>query len=75
MATAARITIAEVEEIVEPGQLRPDEIHIPSIYVKRLIKGQNYVKRIERLTLSKKGPQKQEATPEAKMRGKKILQK
>ncbi len=47
IATAGKITIAEVEEIVEPGQLRPDEIHVPGIYVKRLIKGPKYEKRIE----------------------------
>jgi len=51
MATAAKICIAEVEEIVEPGELRPDEIHLPGIYVQRLIKGPSYEKRIEKLTL------------------------
>jgi 3-oxoacid CoA-transferase subunit A len=50
MATAAHITIAEVEEIVEVGELDPDQIHTPSIFVQRLFKGQNYEKRIERLT-------------------------
>jgi acyl CoA:acetate/3-ketoacid CoA transferase alpha subunit len=38
MATAAKITIAEVEEIVEAGVLKPDEIHLPGIYVHRIIK-------------------------------------
>jgi hypothetical protein len=47
MARAAKCTIAEVEEIVEVGQLDPDEIHLPSIYVHRLIKGPKYEKRIE----------------------------
>ncbi|PRP72985.1 hypothetical protein PROFUN_14648, partial [Planoprotostelium fungivorum] len=47
MATAARVTIAEVEEIVEEGQLHPDEIHLPGIYVHRLVKGDHYEKRIE----------------------------
>eukprot|EP00026_Physarum_polycephalum_P005617 Phypoly_transcript_05652.p1 GENE.Phypoly_transcript_05652~~Phypoly_transcript_05652.p1 ORF type:complete len:372 (+),score=69.38 Phypoly_transcript_05652:206-1321(+) len=51
MATAGKITIAEVEEIVEPGVLKPDEIHVPGIYVHRIVKGENYEKRIERLTL------------------------
>src|SRR5262245_40025600 len=37
MATAARVTIAEVEEIVEPGQLDPDRVHVPSVYVKRIV--------------------------------------
>lgn len=50
MATAGKITVAEVEEIVEPGFLNPDEIHTPGIYVQRVIQG-NFEKRIERLTL------------------------
>ena len=52
MATAGKITVAEVEEIVEPGELDPDEIHTPGIYVQRVIQG-TFEKRIERLTLSK----------------------
>lgn len=51
-ATAAKITIVEVEEIVEPGQLDPDEIHLPGIYVHRVILGQNYEKRIEKLKIN-----------------------
>ena len=51
IATAGRITIAEVEELVEPGELPPDEIHTPSIYVQRIFQGTNYEKRIERRTL------------------------
>ncbi|WP_299089672.1 CoA transferase subunit A [uncultured Metabacillus sp.] len=50
-AMAGKITIAEVEEIVEPGELDPDEIHTPSIFVQRLLVGTNYQKRIERLTV------------------------
>jgi 3-oxoacid CoA-transferase subunit A len=50
MAMAARVTIAEVEELVEPGALAPDEIHTPGIYVKRVLRGSNYEKRIERRT-------------------------
>lgn len=50
MCKAAKISIVEVEEIVETGQLDPDHIHIPGIYVKRLFKGQNYKKRIENST-------------------------
>lgn len=53
VATAADITIAEVEEIVEPGDIPPDQVHLPGIYVHRLFKGENYEKRIERLTLWK----------------------
>ncbi|GAM20009.1 hypothetical protein SAMD00019534_031840 [Acytostelium subglobosum LB1] len=55
MATAGRITIAEVEEIVEAGELKPDEIHLSGIYVARVIKGPSYEKRIERLTLDQSG--------------------
>ncbi|RBW68391.1 succinyl-CoA--3-ketoacid-CoA transferase [Bacillus taeanensis] len=50
-AMAGKITIAEVEEIVEAGELNPDEIHTPGIYVQRLLLGTNYEKRIERLTV------------------------
>jgi 3-oxoacid CoA-transferase subunit A len=50
MATAAKITVVEVEEIVEPGELNPDHIHTPSIYVDYIIKGEQYAKRIEKRT-------------------------
>ncbi len=53
MATAAKITIAEVEHLVEPGELDPDGIHTPSVYVQRILQGQNYEKRIERRTVRK----------------------
>ncbi|MBX6361417.1 MAG: CoA transferase subunit A [Acidobacterium ailaaui] len=53
MATAARITIAEVEEILKPGDLDPDHIVTPGIYVKRILLGQKYEKRIERRTVRK----------------------
>jgi 3-oxoacid CoA-transferase len=52
MAKASKNTIVEVEEIVEAGEIKPHEIHIPSVYVKRLILGKSYEKKIERLTLS-----------------------
>lgn len=52
MAKAGNITIAEVEELVEPGQLDPDDIHVPGIYVHRIFKGEDYEKRIERKTVS-----------------------
>lgn len=55
MASAANITIAEVEEIVESGKLDPNNIHTPSIYVHRLIQGQNYEKRIEKITTRERG--------------------
>ncbi len=51
-AMAGKITIAEVEEIVEPGELNPDEIHLPGIYVQRLLLGTHYEKRIEKLTVA-----------------------
>lgn len=51
MAAAARITIAEVEELVEPGQLPSDSIMTPGIYVKRIVKGEQYQHRIERRTV------------------------
>lgn len=50
-AMAGKITIAEVEEIVEAGELDPDEIHTPGIYVQRILVGSNYQKRIERRTV------------------------
>lgn len=54
MAMAGRITIAEVEEIVELGELNPDHIHTPGIYVHKIFQGENYQKRIEQLTVRKK---------------------
>lgn len=53
MARAAKITIVEVEEIVELGAIAPDEVHLPGIYVDRIIKGEKYEKRIERVTVQK----------------------
>jgi 3-oxoacid CoA-transferase subunit A len=50
MAKAGNITIAEVEELVAPGELDPDEIHVAGIYVDRIFRGENYQKRIERRT-------------------------
>ena len=54
MATAARITIAEVEHLVEVGELEADHIHTPAIYVKRILQGPKYEKRIEKLTVRKR---------------------
>jgi 3-oxoacid CoA-transferase subunit A len=51
MATAARVTIAEVEELVEPGELDPDLVHTPGIFVHRVVVGPRYEKRIERRTV------------------------
>jgi 3-oxoacid CoA-transferase subunit A len=47
MAMAGRITIAEVEELVEPGEIDPGTVHTPGIYVQRIIHGTNYEKPIE----------------------------
>ncbi|HXH60557.1 MAG TPA: CoA transferase subunit A, partial [Fimbriimonadaceae bacterium] len=54
MATAGKVTIAEVEELVDIGQLEANDIHTPSIFVDRLIQGAKYEKRIERLTTREK---------------------
>ena len=51
MATAGKITIAEVEELVEPGELDPNCIHTPGIFVQRIFKGAHYEKRIEQRTM------------------------
>jgi 3-oxoacid CoA-transferase subunit A len=53
MATAARITIAEVEHLVEVGEIEPDAVHTPGIYVKRILQGEKYERKIERRTLTK----------------------
>ena len=55
MATAARITIAEVEHLVEPGELDPDMVHTPSVFVKRIFQGERFEKRIEKRTVTKAG--------------------
>ncbi len=51
MATAAKITIAEVEELLEPGEIDPDAVVTPGIYVKRVVRGERYERRIERRTV------------------------
>ena len=51
MAMAGRVTIAEVEELVEPGQLDPNHIHSPGIFVQRIFQGKDYEKRIEQVTV------------------------
>ena len=51
IATAGRITVAEVEILVQPGDLEPDQIHTPGIFVDRIVQGDQYVKHIERLTV------------------------
>jgi 3-oxoacid CoA-transferase len=54
MATAGRVTVAEVEELVEPGMIEPDHVHTPGIYVQRIIQGSGYLKKIENLTVRKR---------------------
>jgi 3-oxoacid CoA-transferase subunit A len=54
MATAAKVTIVECEELVELGAIKPDEVMVPSVYVKRIVQGSGYEKRIERRTVRKK---------------------
>ena len=53
-ATAGRVCVVEVEELVEPGRLDPDHIHTPGIYVDRILQGRNYEKRIEQRTTRKR---------------------
>ena len=52
MAMAGKITIAEVEELVEPGVLDPNQIHTPGVYVHRIFQGSHYEKRIEKKTIT-----------------------
>ncbi|MGY5851219.1 CoA transferase subunit A [Salegentibacter sp. F14] len=54
MCGAAKITVAEVEELVEPGELDPNQVHIPGIFVQRIFQGENYEKRIEQRTVRQK---------------------
>ena len=54
VAMSGKITVAEVENLVEPGELDPDCIHVPGIYVHRIFQGSNYEKRIEQRTVRKK---------------------
>ena len=54
MAMAGKITIAEVEELVPAGELDPDQIHTPGIFVQRIIQGSNYEKPIEQRTTRSK---------------------
>ena len=54
MAIAGNITIAEVEHLVEPGEISPDEVDVSGVYVHRIFQGVNYEKRIERRTVQLK---------------------
>ena len=53
MAAAARVTIAEVEHLVEPGAIDPDHVHTPGVFVRHIFEGAGYEKRIERRTIRK----------------------
>jgi len=55
MASAGRVTVAEVEHLVEAGELEPDCIHTPGIFVQRIIQGPSYLKTIEHRTVRKRG--------------------
>jgi len=57
MATAAKVTIAEVEQLVDVGELDGDSIHTPSVFVKRIFQGELYERRIERRTVRTAGPE------------------
>ena len=56
MATAGRVTIAEVEQLVQPGDIDPDAVHTPGIFIKRILQGPHYEKRIEKRTVRKAIP-------------------
>lgn len=76
MCKAAKICIAEVEEIVEVGEIPPEQVHIPSIYVKRVVLGKKYEKRIERLTLtSEKGSSSDKPNSPAAVMREKIVRR
>lgn len=55
MATAARVTVAEIEQLVEPGTIDPDCIHTPGVFVQRIVQGRSFEKRIEQRTVRKRG--------------------
>jgi 3-oxoacid CoA-transferase subunit A len=55
MATAGRVTVAEVEHLVEPGEIDPDHIHTPGVFVQRIVHGPSFEKRIEQRTVRKRG--------------------
>jgi 3-oxoacid CoA-transferase subunit A len=57
MATAARVTIAEVEQLVDVGDLEPDMVHTPAIFVQQIFQGPRYEKKVEKLTVRKRGTQ------------------
>ena len=56
MATAGKVTVAEVEHLVQPGELNPDHIVTPGVYVKRIVHVPNAIKHIEQRTVRKRAP-------------------
>ncbi|XP_067838186.1 3-oxoacid CoA transferase 1a [Heptranchias perlo] len=75
MCKAARVTVVEVEEIVDTGAFAPEDVHIPSIYVQRVIKGKKYEKRIERRTLRQLGDCNPEPKTEADIVRERIIRR
>ncbi|MGH6741265.1 MAG: CoA transferase subunit A, partial [Bradyrhizobium sp.] len=57
MATAGHVTVAEVEHLVEPGAIEPDQIHTPGVFVQRLVHPASFEKRIEQRTVRRRGAQ------------------
>jgi 3-oxoacid CoA-transferase subunit A len=55
MATAGRVTVAEVEHLVEPGAIDPDHVHTPGLFVQRIVPGSSFERRIEQRTVRKRG--------------------
>ncbi len=51
MATAAAVTLAEVEHLVEPGEIEPDAVHTPGIFVRHILLGESYERRVEKRTV------------------------
>ncbi|XP_069740159.1 succinyl-CoA:3-ketoacid coenzyme A transferase 1, mitochondrial-like isoform X1 [Narcine bancroftii] len=75
MCKAAKVTVVEVEEIVDTGAFAPEDVHIPSIYVQRVVKGRQFEKRIERLTLRRPGDAKPKAMTEADIVRERIIRR
>eukprot|EP01017_Pseudomicrothorax_dubius_P045856 TRINITY_DN799_c0_g1_i1.p1 TRINITY_DN799_c0_g1~~TRINITY_DN799_c0_g1_i1.p1 ORF type:complete len:458 (+),score=97.45 TRINITY_DN799_c0_g1_i1:66-1439(+) len=75
MATAARCTVAEVEEIVPAGSLNPDEIHLPSVYVDRVYQGKNWAHRIENLVFDRSEEQPSAVAPKESSKEQAIREK
>jgi 3-oxoacid CoA-transferase len=73
-AKAGRITVAEVEEIVEVGELDPHQIHVPGVYVDRLVLGKNYEKQIEQRTITAAGISAKGFNPQREWMAKRIAQ-